>query len=428
MTNNIIDRRENPRGKSLGNRQKFIKRSKEQIRKSVRDSLNDRTVGGTDDGHDVVIDRKDISEPQFSHKKSTGDNDMVLPGNKDFTPGDTLPKPSGGQGSGSGPGEASEDGQGDDDFSFALNNDEFIDILFEDLELPNMIPKANKAVEKFEYARAGYTNDGNPAQLNLEKSMIGSIGRRIALRTPKLRKIKDLEAELTKCNDDNCKLEIEEEIRSLRIRSKAVAFIDPIDLQYNNFTKRPKPSSKAVVFFVMDVSASMGEFHKTLAKRFFMLLNLLIRRRYDKVECVFIRHHTEAKECDEEEFFHSTENGGTKISSAFILAKEIMAKRYSPSEWNIYFSQASDGDNWGMDNNILFPLLEKDILPYVQYFSYIQVNEERNGSLFSYGSANLIDKYDSLSENHPNITTETITNVNQIYPTFRDIFKKRNIE
>ena len=443
MANNIIDRRKNgdmrnPGTKSSGNRQKFIKRTKKEIRKSIHDSLGDRSIKGSGDSQDVVINRKGIDEPQFTHNPKTGSRDIILPGNKDFVEGDQLEKSKGGPGQGSGGDKASNEGTGEDEFGFALSNDEFVNILFEDLELPHMISKENKAVQRWEISRSGYTTVGTPAQMNLEKSMVNSLGRKIALKTPKLKKIKELQEEL-----DNLKKffykttqeqkdgteewaryqEIEEEIRKLRIRANAVSFVDPVDLRYNNFTKKPAPISQAVVFFIMDVSASMTEKHKDLAKRFFMLLNLFVSRKYKKVECVFIRHHIQAIESSEDEFFNSRDNGGTIVSSAFKLSKEILADRYSPNEWNIYFAQASDGDNWDQDNEELLNILSEDILPVTQYFSYIQVGTKRHGY---YNSGNLLQEYVKLEANHKNIITKHIEDTYDIYPVFREIFKIRD--
>ena len=429
MANTIIDRRKNgdlrnPGSKSSDNRQKFIKRTREEIRKSIHDTLGKRSIKGSGDAQNIVITRKGISEPQFNHNPNSGSRDIVLPGNKDFVEGDQLEKPKGGgSGSGSGEGEASNEGMGEDEFGFALSNDEFVNILFEDLELPHMISKENKVVERFEITRSGYTSDGNPSQMNLEKSMVNSIGRKIALKTPKLKKIRKLEEELETCKVEKRRVEIEEEIRKLRIRANAVAFVDPVDLRFNNFSKKPAPISQAVVFFIMDVSASMTQQHKDLAKRFFMLLNLFISRKYKKVECVFIRHHIQAIECSEDEFFNSRDNGGTIVSSAFKLAKEIIDDRYSPNEWNLYFSQASDGDNWDNDNAELLNVLSKDILPITQYFSYIQVGQKRHGY---YNSGNLLQEYVQLEASHENIITKHIEDTLDIYPVFREIFKIRD--
>ena len=420
MANTIIDRRKNPGSKSSANRQKFIKRTKKEIRKSIHDTLGKRSIKGSGDSQDVVINRKGIGEPQFNHNPQTGSRDIVLPGNEDFVEGDELPKPPSGQGQGGGDGDASNEGIGEDEFGFALSNDEFVNILFEDLELPHMISKENKSVQRFELTRSGYTNDGNPTQMNLEKSMVNSIGRKIALKTPKLRKIKELEAELETCKDEERRVEIEEEIRKLRIRANAVAFVDPVDLRYNNFSKKPAPISQAAVFFIMDVSASMTQEHKDLAKRFFMLLNLFVSRKYKRVDCIFIKHHIQATECSEDEFFNNRENGGTIVSSAFKLAKEIIDDRYSPNEWNLYFSQASDGDNWDNDNEELLDIISTDILPITQYFSYIQVGQKRHGY---YNSGNLLQEYEKLLATHKNIVTKHIEDSFDIYPVFREIFK-----
>ena len=422
MANTIIDRRKNPGSKSSDNRQKFIKRTKKEIRKSIHDTLGKRSIKGSSDSQDVVITRRGIDEPQFGHNPQSGSRDRVLPGNKEFVEGDLLRKPPSGQGQGKGEGEASNEGIGEDEFGFALSNDEFVNILFEDLELPHMISKENKAVERFELTRSGYTNDGNPAQMNLEKSMVNSLGRKIALKSPKLKKIKELEAELETCKDKERRLEIEEEISKLRIRANAISFVDPVDLRYNNFSKKPAPISQAVVFFVMDVSASMTEQHKDLAKRFFMLLNLFVSRKYKKVECVFIRHHILATECSEEDFFNKRDNGGTMVSSAFKLAKEVINDRYSPNEWNIYFAQASDGDNFEHDNADLLNIIDKDILPITQYFSYIQVGQKRHGY---YNTGNLLQEYVMLEANHKNIITKHIEDSLDIYPVFREIFKSQ---
>jgi len=420
--NTIIDRRKNPGGKSSGNRQKFLKRTKDEIRKSIHEKLSGRSIKGSGDDQDVTINRKGISEPSFGHKSDSGSRDIVLPGNEDFVEGDLLQKPQGGEGGGGSQG--SPDGEGEDDFQFALSNDEFVNILFEDLELPHMISKENKVVEKVEMHRSGFTNDGNPAQLNLEKSMINSMGRRIALQKPKMRKIRELEALLETEEDEDKRLELEEEISSLRIRARAVAFIDPVDLRYNNFTTSPKPSSQAVVFFIMDVSASMTESHKDLAKRFFMMLNLFISRKYKRVDAVFIRHHTQAKECDEEEFFTGRESGGTVVSSAFELAKDIMSERYSPSEWNVYFAQASDGDNWSDDNGKLLEILQNDILPVTQFFSYIEVGEPRGMGMLGGFAHQLMEVYDNIVGSNQNMVAERVQKPSDVYPIFRKIFAK----
>jgi uncharacterized sporulation protein YeaH/YhbH (DUF444 family) len=165
----------------------------------------------------------------------------------------------------------------------------------------------------------------------------------------------------------------------------------------------------------MDVSGSMDEARKDLAKRFFILLYLFLTRHYEKIDIVFIRHHTQAQEVDEENFFHSTETGGTVVSSALVLMEEIARARYPTSEWNIYGAQASDGDNWHHDSGRCRELLAHNILPLCRYFAYVQVAEEEQ---------NLWDEYSALAADSKTFAIRKVTEASQIYPVFRELFKK----
>ena len=358
MSKYIIDRRKNPKGKSISNRQRFIRRAKKHLSERIHKNVVKRSI--TDKGEEnISIPTDGIQEPSFNHDSATGDYDFVLPGNKEFIKGDTIGKPPKGAGGGGG-GEASDQGSGEDEFQFSLTRDEYLDIVFEDLELPNLEEKNKENVTVWETHRSGYTTVGSPSQLNIEQSMIRSLGRRIALKFPKEKEIEELEEEIDRLEEEiknykedikpmtkNRSLieEIKLEIEELRRRDMAIPFVDPIDLRFNNFVKKPKPTTTAVMICIMDVSASMGEREKELSKRFFLLLYLFLERKYEDVDIVFIRHHTEAVECSEEEFFHSKETGGTVVSSGLILAKQILKERYQQSEWNAYIAQASDGDN-----------------------------------------------------------------------------------
>jgi len=175
------------------------------------------------------------------------------------------------------------------------------------------------------------------------------------------------------------------------------------------------PTSKAVMFCLMDVSGSMDEARKDLAKRFFILLYLFLTRHYEKIDIVFIRHHTQAQEVDEQNFFHSTETGGTVVSSALVLMEEIARARYPTSEWNIYGAQASDGDNWHHDSGRCRELLANNILPLCRYFAYVQVAEEEQ---------NLWDEYSALAADAKAFAIRKVTEASQIYPVFRELFKK----
>ncbi|MGO6907737.1 DUF444 family protein, partial [Rhizobium ruizarguesonis] len=147
------------------------------------------------------------------------------------------------------------------------------------------------------------------------------------------------------CEDDESRLALEAKLKSLTEKSRRIPYIDPLDVRYRRFENEPKPVAKAVMFCLMDVSGSMSEHMKDLAKRFYLLLYLFLSKRYKKVEIVFIRHTDKAEEVDEETFFYGPATGGTLVSSALAAMRAIIAARFDPAEWNIYGAQASDGDN-----------------------------------------------------------------------------------
>lgn len=418
----IVDRRLNPKAKSLGNRQRFLRRAKAEIRDAVRDAIKRRKVSEVDGGENVRIRSKSLREPQFGLGGNSGDRDFVLPGNKEYSVGDVIRKPDGG-GGGSGS-KGSADGQGEDDFVFNLSRDEFLDLFFEDLKLPNLVKARLKDMKTPQPYRAGFTTEGPPAKLNRLRTMRNSLARRIALRRPTQAELEALEAEIAaleaKTPVDEAKVaELRKKHARLSYLRKIVAYIDPIDLQYNRFDKKPRPKTQAVMFCLMDVSASMTEPLKDLAKRFFMLLHLFLTRHYTEVDIVFIRHTTEAQEVDEETFFRGTETGGTVISSALEEMLKVVADRYPPSDWNIYAAQASDGHNFDDDMARTLDLLGNEVLPLCQYYAYIEVSQdEPMGSMSSIVWSN----YEQMESLHPHFARRRVSAPDDIYPVFRDLF------
>ncbi|MCS6117954.1 YeaH/YhbH family protein [Shewanella baltica] len=420
---NFIDRRLNAKGKSTVNRQRFINRYKQQIKKAVSDAVTRRSVTDVDKGEKISIPTRDISEPMF-HQGKGGVRDRVHPGNDQFTRGDKIDRPPGGSGGGSGKGEASNSGEGDDDFVFEISKDEYLELLFEDLELPNLQKnRLNKLVE-YQIYRAGFTNDGVPANINIVRSLRSSLARRIAMSASKKKLLKELEQELAELeNIPGTKaeliLDLKAQIEELKQKIARVPFIDTFDLRFNNYSKREIPSSQAVMFCLMDVSGSMDQATKDMAKRFYILLYLFLTRTYKNLEVVYIRHHTQAKEVDEHEFFYSQETGGTIVSSALKLMHEIQQARYPADEWNIYAAQASDGDNWADDSPICRQLLEQKILPLVRYYSYIEITNRAHQTLWR--------EYESLQQHYDNIAVQHIRQAEDIYPVFRELFKKQAV-
>lgn len=418
----IIDRRINGKNKSAVNRQKFIRRYKKHLKKAVEDAVSKRSITDMERGEDVHIPSKDIAEPTFG-VGSGGRRETIHPGNKEFISGDSVARPKSGQGQGQGK-EASDSGEGEDDFTFALSREEFMDLFFEDLELPNMIKTQLAKDVQFKKIRAGYTAHGSPSNINVVRSMKGAIARRIALGAPYKQELATLEANLAvllRDSDANAQAikDINEQIEALHKKIKKIPYIDTFDLRYNNRIDQPIPTTQAVMFCLMDVSGSMGEYEKNVAKRFFTLLYMFLTRTYEHIDLVFIRHHTVAKEVDEQEFFYSRETGGTVVSSALKLMHEIIQERYSTADWNIYAAQASDGDNWTDDSPVCRKLLAQSIMPFLQYYSYIEIADD------SSPVGNLWREYARLSEVEPRFALQKITSPNDIYPVFRKLFEKQ---
>ena len=204
-----------------------------------------------------------------------------------------------------------------------------------------------------------------------------SLGRRMALRRPSEAEIEQLEAELAAAEAENPRRRDEGRGAAHAARAQAAAAphhrLHRSDRSaYNRFERVPKPTTQAVMFCLMDASASMTEPLKDLAKRFFMLLHVFLTRYYREVHIVFIRHTSTAAEVDEETFFRGTETGGTVISTALDEMLKVVRERYSPADWNIYAAQASDGDNFHDDMPRCLELLDEEILPVCQYFAYIE--------------------------------------------------------
>ncbi|MBF0324989.1 MAG: YeaH/YhbH family protein [Alphaproteobacteria bacterium] len=425
---NIIDRRLNPSGKSLANRQRFLRRARAQIMKSVREASGGRSITDIAGGERVSIPMDGLREPSFHRSAKGGTRDHVLPGNREYVEGDTIPKPERGEDGDGGP-DGSPDGGGEDDFHFILSRDEFLDIFLEDLELPDLVKRNIAKSESFIPARAGWSVTGSPSNLNLVRTMRNSLSRRIALKRPKSDEMKELEARIRALEESGDDPELLSELRLLfdqmLTKSRRVPYIDPVDVRYNRFEQLPKPVTQAVMFCLMDVSGSMTEHMKDLAKRFFMLLYLFLNRRYKHVDIVFIRHTHEAKEVDEDTFFYSTETGGTVVSTALTEMKRIIRARYSPTDWNIYAAQASDGDNTSSDNATSAALLEHDLLPLAQYFAYIEVGAEYKDWLGR--ETDLWRTYKVVAKPGGNLAMRKVRVRSQIFPVFRELFSREGV-
>ena len=421
MLQQIIDRRLAGKNKSIGNRERFLRRHQDQVRDAVRRAVDGRGIRDMERGEDIHIPKRDINEPAFGHGTG-GKREMVHPGNQEYVAGDKIERPKGGSGKGSGKGEAGDSGEGEDDFVFHLTKEEFMQIFFDDLALPRMTQTQLAETPEWKSHRAGFVSDGTPSNLSVVRSMRGAIGRRLAIGAGSRGELRELEeqlgavlAEPVSALRDAHRDDLQLRISVLKNRLARIPYLDPIDLRFRSRVRVPVPTTKAVMFCLMDVSGSMDEARKELSKRFFILLYLFLTRHYDKIDLVFIRHHTQAQEVSEEDFFHARETGGTVVSSALVLMDEIIKARYSPTEWNIYGAQASDGDNWHHDSGRCRELLTENLLPVCRYFAYVQVAEEEQ---------NLWEEYSRLQETHPQFAMRKVSSASQIYPVFRELFKK----
>ncbi|SFG00832.1 YeaH/YhbH family protein [Pontibacter chinhatensis] len=413
----IIDRRKNDKGKSTGNRQKFLKRVENQIKRAIPDIMGQESITDSKTGGSVKVPVRGLDEPHFHHDPKTGKKYIVQPGNDRYSEGDRVPKPKSGSGSGKGKGSNSPEVT-EDEFTVVLSREEFLKYFFDDLALPNMVKKLMESTESFSMRRAGYTRDSVPSRLNIKTSYQQSLGRQLALRGVFEKKLKTLEEQLAKTRKKTEREALELELEKVRKQAATVPFFEDIDLRYNNFERVPVPITSAVMFCIMDVSASMGYHEKDIAKRFFTLLYLFLTRQYKNVELVFIRHHTEAKEVNEEEFFNSRESGGTVVAPSLKLMDRIRRERYDES-WNVYCCQASDGDVWSKQDALECKnLVLETILPAVQYMAYIEIsNKDRESDLWQ--------AYKRIS-NDEDFSIRHVYEPYEIWPVFQGLFRKRS--
>ena len=429
---NFIDRRLNPKDRSLGNRRRFLKRVHDELKRTIRDKVKSEKIADIDAAHGVPIPKRGADEPSFQHSGSSGERNYVLPGNDIFSPGDRIRKPEAGAGGGGGRGRGR--GEDADDFLFVLSREEVLDLFFEDLELPDMVKLNLKETVTYKSHRVGFTTSGTPSNINVGRTMRNSFGRRIALRRPGEKEIAALseeiaalEAEAEPSRQQRQRLkQLREDLDLLERRRRRIAYVDPVDVRFNRFERQPLPNASAVMFCLMDVSASMGEREKDLAKRFFVLLHLFLKRRYERIEIVFIRHTDEAREVDEETFFFSKQSGGTVVSTALEEMVRVITDRYPSNIWNIYAAQASDGDNASGDSERCATLLRDTLMKLCQYYAYVEIIDERESEIFGTtdNGTSLWRAYRTVDGAVRNFQMTRIARPSDIYPVFRKLFAR----
>jgi uncharacterized sporulation protein YeaH/YhbH (DUF444 family) len=450
----FVDRRKTGSGKSIGNRQRLLRRIKEAIRQARPTDIDAGGVGGSVNPtranskvNPVKIARGSLHEPTFHYEPRTGEFEIVLIGNKEYERGDELPMDDG-DGTGGGAGEGSGPGEdGEDDFIVNISRDEFFNAYFEDCELPDMMETHEREIPEARPQHAGFQKEGNPAQLSVVRSYKNALPRRRALTSEAREELEKLEAEYQELvlelgslapiedsttveprfDEINARMNvIELRIAELRTKIRAVPFMDKIDLRYTKKEKVLVKSAEAVFVMIMDVSASMDEERKRTARKFFSLQYAFIQRKYPNTDLVFIAHTDKPYELSEVEFFTTQINGGTIVSPAFLMANDIINERYDAQLTNIYLSHASDGDNWYSDNAEIIPALEgSGLLAKLRHMCYIQVCYNPYSG-YGGGGNDLWTVMQSIASTSRKISMEKVPHDDSVFDAFTRIYRKNH--
>lgn len=414
----IVDRRSKG-SKNVVNRNRFLDRVREYVQDGLEKRLREGGIEDIDKGMDISVRKRDLAQPEFHHGRG-GVHDIVHPGNREFIRGTKIPKPKGGSGSG---GNGAGDGDGEDDFVFQLTPEEVQQIFFDDMGLPNMRDTSVTEVKGIERARAGFTVDGTA--LDLRRSVLNKKMRTRGLRQRMHDQLEQLEEELRRLQAETPDPETEAEIKGLLAhiaKLKRGPRFDPSDLRYKHYENRPKLIARAVMICMMDVSGSMDEDRKDLAKRFYILLYLFLTSKYEHVELVFIRHTNDAEEVDQQTFFYDAKSGGTTVLSAVTLARKIIDARYPSDDWNIYIAQASDGDAFHGDGDETAAFIRSDLLPLVRYMTYIEVGNDA-GTVSS-----LMRAYVAAHFPPEQFGMRSVREKEDVFPALHGLFQKGEIE
>jgi uncharacterized sporulation protein YeaH/YhbH (DUF444 family) len=437
----IVDRRGDPPGRGAINRERFIRRYKDEIRRAADEEFARRSIRDLDKGGRVRIPGRGLDEPRLTEDAETGERDYVLPGNREYVPGDLIDRPPAGEGKGQGdePGE----GEGRDSFAFALSREEFLALFFDDLELPNLERTRFGETSLTCLRRGGTSREGLPTHLLPVQTVRMAIARRIALRGAIDARLRELDAPQDEGFPDEPPDDTREDLaglltlempvaiaaaaerkaEALRLRERRdhLPFLEDVDRRYRARVPATAPSSRAAMICLMDVSGSMDERKKDLAKRFFSLLYLFLERKYGQVEIVFIRHTEQAEEVDEERFFNDPQSGGTLVLPALTLASEVIARRFAGPDWNVYMAQASDGDCGADDGRRSAEFAASQLMPVLRYFAYIDIPGAHG---WFARQSDLWQSYEVLED--AAFARRSVRERSDIWPVFRELFARRS--
>jgi uncharacterized protein len=430
----FVDRRKTGHGKSLPNRQRLLRRIKDAISAAKPKDIDsggvkNMTGGGNQSINPVKVAKHSLHEPSFHYARSTGKHDIVLIGNDEWERGDEFPLDGGGDGKGRGNG-AGQGEDGEDDFIVNVSRDEYLRVFFEDCELPDLQETHEKDLPELIPKHAGFRKFGNPGQLSVKRSFKNSLGRRLALTRSAREELEELEEEykqlllgFTDARDIHARMgEVEARMQELRDKIARTPYFEELDLRYTKKDHVLQKSADAVFIMIMDVSGSMDEDKKRMARKFFSLQYAFIHSRYPQTDLVFIAHTELAEELTEEEFFTTRKSGGTMVSPAYALAHKIVKERYDANETNLYLSQASDGDNWDSDNGACITELEESgFINKLRHMSYAQVGQSFAGG---YSSVTLWTVIESMKNTTKKISMVKIDDDSEVFEAFQKIYKK----
>jgi uncharacterized sporulation protein YeaH/YhbH (DUF444 family) len=434
MKHYVVDLSDVPSDRSLASEGRLARRLDREVQEALSKLFETRAVTDLTQTGAVTVKVK-LPEPSFIFDGETGAREHLIVGNPKFNVRDRIAMPPRRNGNGNG---GVGVGESEDEFVFEMPTDELERRLFADLELPDMARKQLVRVSETVIERAGFTSDGPPQRLDLVRSAVRATGRRKALHRPGILEINRLEDELQALRDEpettanaHCIANLEHELAKKRARRATSPFLDKSDLRYRRSDNVELPVSQAVIFNMMDVSGSMSEHHKKLAKQFFWLLRRLIALEYKEVDIVWIKHTDVAQEVDEHNFFFSRESGGTVVASALEKMILIQKERYPLNLWNIYCCQATDGDVWrgyngsGDDGLESATLIEHTILPMVQYYAYVECWADDPGRGKKAITTPLWEAYEGLITRSAKFQMRRVHNPSQIYPVFANLFRER---
>lgn len=390
----IFKHHESSADRSASDRQRHKHKIEKAIREGIHDVVAEESIIGQDGKKKIRIPVRGIKEWQFVFGPNSNNKQAGSAPGADLQKGQVIKKGQQQQGQGQG-GKPGKD-KGEEFYEVELTLEELASYLFDSLGLPDLDKKKLKEVKDLLTRRHGHRPHGIPPRLDKRESMKNRLRRKAAAKR-------------------SGEIEIDEET------GEEVFPFHEDDLSYHHIKDKPKESTNAVIFFMMDVSGSMSKEIKFIARSFYFLLYQFLRHKYDDVKIVFIGHTTEAFETDENSFFNRGASGGTKVSSAPLLALDIINQRFHPSSWNIYAFHCTDGDNWPEDN--LKAIESFRNLSYISQMScYCEIIPTANRIIWDPDNSSTLMKFMQPLDDGKKFRTASLTQASDIWPVFNKLF------